>query len=165
MGVSPKGGGTAGRLVWETTRLDGLATTRGLVILAGRRPRGHRRAAGGARPEPATTWKSAHATCAGQHDGLGGFTVLCRFPKREPDSGAVNVTGARTLDDVWLTPGPSPLLRLELPRSPAGAEGRVVGLTQGATGVVLRVEASFPEGEEAALVFGEAERTQPLSAF
>ena len=167
MRVSPRagGGGTSGRLVWETTRLDGVATTRGLVILAGDGGALAAELSMAPAPAPAATWNRASATCAGQHDGLGGFTVLCRFAKGARVTGAANVTGARSLDDVWLMPGPSPLLRLDLPRSPGGAEGRVVGMTQGGKGVVLRVEASFPEGDAPALVIEASERAQPAAVF
>ena len=156
-------GASAGRLVWETTGLDGrgLATERGLVTLRGDGASLTGELQRAASPELVTTWKSAHATCAGQHDGLGGFTALCRFAKGVRVSGAANVTGARSLDDVWLEPGPSPLVRLDLPRSRGGAEGRVIGLTSGATAIVLNVEASFPVGEEATLVFHASERVQP----
>jgi hypothetical protein len=165
MRISPQQGPgrPAGRLIWETTPLDGLATTRGVVLLSsdGDRLEGTLRPA--TPPVAARAWKSAHATCNGQHDGLGGFTVLCRFPRSERVSGAVNVTGDRSLDDAWLMPGPSPLVRLDLPRSPGGAEGRVIGMVQGLTGVVLRVEATFTDGDEPALLFEESERIQPVS--
>ena len=115
-------------------------------------------------PAPAISWKSPRATCSGLHDGLGGFAVLCRFAAGVRVTGVANVTGARSLDDAWLVPGsPSPLVRLDLPRSPGGAEGRVVGMVQGVTGAVLRVEASFFEGEEAALLVRESERRQPVN--
>jgi hypothetical protein len=168
--VSPRPGapqegerGSAGRLIWETTKLDGVATARGLVQLRsdGGSLRGELRAA--AAPLPTASWTSARATCAGQHDGLGGYTVLCRFAKGTRVSGVANVTGARSLDDAWLTPGPSPLARLDLPRSSGGAEGRVIGLTRGTAGVVLRVEATFLEGEEPSLQIQETERAQPVA--
>jgi hypothetical protein len=168
MRVSPKEGGgrAAGRLVWETTHLspiaDDLATTRGLVILAGDGGALGAELRMASTPAPAATWSRARTKCVGQHDGLGGFTVLCRFAKGVRVTGAANVTSARSLDDVWLTPGQSPLVRLDMPRSPGGAEGRVVGITQGIKGVVLRVEASFPEGDPPALVVEESERAQPV---
>lgn len=163
--ISPRAGrgGPAGRLIWETTPLEGLETTRGTVLL---------RSDGGTLagtlqrampPTPARAWQSPRATCRGQHDGLGGFSVLCRFARAVRVSGAVNVTGARSLDDAWLVPGPSPLVRLDLPRSPGSAAGRVIGMTQGLTGVALRVEATFVDGEEPALLYEESERAQPVS--
>ncbi len=88
--------------------------------------------------------------------------MLCTFAKGVRVTGVANVTGAHALDDAWLVPEKSPLVRLDLPRSPGGAEGRVIGLVQGVTGVALRVEASFAEGEAPALVFGESERAQPV---
>jgi hypothetical protein len=159
--ASPGKGEAAGRLIWETTRVDALETTRGVVMLAGDGASLSAELQAARPPEPAVAWESAHARCAGQHDGLAGFTVLCRFATGVRVSGVANVTGARSLDDAWLVPGPSPLVRLDLPRSPGGAEGRVIGLTKGGTGVVLCVEASFAEGEVPALVLHEAERSQP----
>jgi hypothetical protein len=162
MRVSPQRGrgGAAGRLIWETTPLNGLATTRGVVLLTSDGDRVQAALRLAMPPIPAPSWESTHATCRGQQDGLGGFTVLCRFPSTVRVSGAVNVTGARSLDDTWLVPGRSPLVRLDLPRSPGGTEGRVIGMVQGFTGVVLRVEASFVEGDEPALLYGESERAQ-----
>ena len=153
------------RLIWETTRLKTLDTMRGIVAvsLAGREL--HAELLPADRPESAGGWKSALATCAAQHDGLGGFTVLCRFAKGARHVGAANVTGARSLDDVWVTSGPSPLVRLELPYQAGGAQGRVIGFSHGMNAVALRVEASFPEGEPATLVIDEAQRGQPSAPF
>lgn len=153
--------GVRDRLIWEATRPGTLETTRGIVKLT---------ATGGAlaaelqQADPiraAGAWKSAVATCAAQHDGLGGFTVLCRFPKGVLHVGAANVTGARSLDDVWVTSGPSPMVRLDLPYQPDGAEGRVIGFSHGLRSVALRAEASFPDGEAATLMIDEAQRAQP----
>lgn len=151
------------RLVWETTNPTTLATTRGLVSLT--LSGGSMRAAlSSARdPEPAGAWKSKRATCAAHRDGLGGFTVLCRFAKGVQHVGVANVTGARALDDAWITAGSSPIVRLDLPRRPGGAEGRVIGFTSGRSGIALRAEASFPEGEAATLLLEESERVQPLA--
>ncbi len=159
--AQPGEGATAGRLVWETTRPDSLETTRGVVLLSGDGERLSAELRAARAPEPAEAWASQRARCAAQHDGLGGFTVLCGFAKGVRVTGVANVTGAYSLDDVWLVPGPIPVVRLDLPGSPDGAEGRVIGLVQGVTGVALRVEASFPEGEAASLLFGESERVQP----
>ncbi len=156
----PGGGEVAGRLIWETTALDGLATTRGVVLLRGEGDRLQATLRLATPPLPARSWESPHAACRGQHDGLGGFTVLCGFTGKLRVTGAVNVTGARSLDDTWLVPGRSPLVRLDLPRSPGGVEGRVIGMVRGSTGVVLRVEASFVEGEEPSLLYEESERLQ-----
>lgn len=155
--------GVRDRLVWETTRPATLETTRGIVELTA--------GAGGLRAElhradpirAAGAWKSALATCAAQHDGLGGFTVLCRFAKGARHVGVANVTGARSLDDVWVTAGPSPLVRLDLPIQSGGAQGRVIGFSHGNSSVVIRAEASFPEGEAATLVIDEAQRGQPAA--
>jgi hypothetical protein len=166
--ISPREGavGVTGRLIWETTRLDGkdgLATERGLVRLTGDGTGLSGTLLSAAPPVPATSWKSPRATCSGLHDGLGGFTVLCHFAKGVRVSGVANVTRARSLDDTWLVPGsPSPLVRLDLPRSPGGADARIAGMVQGATGAVLRAEASFFEGEEATLLVQESERAQPV---
>jgi hypothetical protein len=152
---------TRDRLIWETTKLDGVETTRGVVSIwfEGQEIRSKLLLAPA--PEPAGSFKSAHATCAAHRDGLGGFTVLCRFPRGVRHVGAANVTGARSLDDAWVTGGASPLVRLDLPLAPGAAEGRVIGLSHGASGVVLRAEAAWPEGEQASLVIHESERVQP----
>ncbi len=159
----PGHGGPAGRLIWETTSLGTLETTRGVVLLTsdGDTVSGALRLA--APPVVARGWQSARATCRGQEDGLGGFTALCRFAPGVRVAGAVNVTGARPLDDAWLAARPSPLVRLDLPRSPGGAEGRVIGMVQGLTAVVLRVEATFAEGDAPELLFEESERVQPAA--
>ena len=89
--------------------------------------------------------------------------MLCRFAKGVVHVGAANVTGARSLDDVWVTGGPSPVVRVDLPYLPGGAEGRVIGFSHGLHSVALRVEASFPEGEAATLLIDEAQRAQPAA--
>src|SRR5262249_4905976 len=109
----------------------------------------------------AGSFKSAHATCAGHHDGLGGFTVLCRFAKAARHVGVANVTSARSLDDAWVVGDKAPLVRLDLPLAPGAAQGRVIGFSYGVSGVVLRAEAAWPEGEQASLVIEESERAQP----
>lgn len=156
-------GRAADRLVWETTRPATLGTDRGVITLS---------LAGGTlradivsarAPEPFSEHRSKHATCAAHRDGLGGFTVLCRFAKGTKHIGAANVTGAASQTDVWLTSGPSPIVRLDLPRNEGGAEGRVIGFSFGTTGVVLRAEATFPEGGKAALLLEESSRAQPLA--
>jgi hypothetical protein len=161
----PGRGAAEDRLIWESTRLDTLETTRGLVRLVERSGAITHEVALAAPPAAATSWKNARGSCSGQHDGLGGFTVLCRFAKGARDVGAANVTGARTLDDTWLVPGPAPVVRLDLARAPGSASGRVIGFSHGATGHVLLVEASFPEGEPPALVIHEATRAQPTPLF
>jgi hypothetical protein len=156
----------AGRMIWETTRLDGgeLDTSRGLVVLSGRSGAISPTIRAAAPPAPAASYRSQRAACAGHHDGVGGYAVVCRFARGVVVNGVANVTGAHPLDDAWLVPGPSPLVRLDLPRS-ALAEGRVIGLTQGATGVALRMEATFLEGEEPRLSFQATERVQPAPVF
>jgi hypothetical protein len=163
-----------GALVWETTTLDGRETERGLVRLRGEGGPVAAEIVALPAPEIAGTWKGARASCTSQHDGFSGFTVFCRPAKGVRVTGVANVTSARSLDDAWLVAGTSPLIRLDLARSPGptpdddaapGAEGRVIGLVHGATGIVLTVEASFLDGEQPALVFHEAERTQPTPSF
>ncbi|MFT3767248.1 MAG: hypothetical protein QM820_17255 [Minicystis sp.] len=149
------------RSIWEATRPSTLETTRGLVQLAVTGGAMKATIASARAPEPAGAWKSKRATCAAHHDGLGGFTVLCRFEKVVRHLGVANVTGARTLDDAWMTAGPSPMVRLDLPYRAGGAEGRVIGFSVANTAVVLRAEASFPEGEAATLLLEESDRAQP----
>jgi hypothetical protein len=158
------GGATTGRLVWETTPLEGpITTTRGMVHLAG---------AGGTLsgeivetppPEVATLWNGPHAKCLAYHDGFGGFSVLCRLPKTVRVKGVANLTGRDALEDAWLMP--SGLARFDLARSPSGAEGRVIGLIEGVTAVVLSVEGRFPLKDVPSLMFHESSRRQPVAAF
>jgi hypothetical protein len=159
----PGASGGRDRLVWETTRPNTLETTRGLVQLTVTGGTMRAEIASARAPEPAGAWKSKRATCAAHRDGLGGFTVLCRFAKGIQHLAVANVTGARTLEDAWITAGSSPIVRLDLPRRPAGAEGRVIGFSSGNIGVALRAEASFPEGEAATLLLEESERAQPVA--
>jgi hypothetical protein len=157
----PGAGLAQDRLVWETTRPATLETTRGLVTLTLQGTAMTAQLAAAAPPAPAGAWKSKRAACAAHRDGLGGFAVLCRLERGARHVGVANVTGARVLDDAWLMEGPSPVVRLDLPRRADGAEGRVIGFSWGRAGVALRAEASFPAGEAATLLIEETERAQP----
>ena len=156
------------RLVWEATRISGKdrgapETTRGLVMLSARNGALSAELHRAGEIEAAGAWKSALASCAAHRDGLGGFSVLCRFAKGVQHVGVANVTAARALDDVWVSSGASPVVRLDLPYQAGGAAGRVVGFSFGMSSVALRVEASFPEWEPATLLFDEAQRGQPAA--
>jgi hypothetical protein len=154
------------RLVWETTPRapkggSSPVTTRGFVDVLARAGIVVAKLYAARPPEPAGSFAGPHATCSAHHDGFGGFSALCAFPRGVRVSGVANVTGARALDDAWLVPGPSPLVRLDLARSPGGGEGRVIGLVHGAMGVVLRVEATFRPEEAPTLTVRAGERAQP----
>jgi hypothetical protein len=154
-------GSASAQLIWETTTLDAAMTARGLVALTddGATLSGELQSV--REPEPAASFATHHAKCAAHHDGLGGFSVLCRFPSTVRVTGIANTTGAHALDDAWLVLRASPLVRFDLARAPSGAEGRLVAMVQGGTAVVLTVEARFPAHEEPSLVFHESRRTQP----
>lgn len=147
-------------LVWETTPLSGLTTERGLIAL--RLEGGALRAEAYrvATPEPAGTSSGPHHTCAAHRDLEGGFTVLCRLHHGVRRVSVANLTGTRVLDDAWVTADKDPLVRLDLPLAPGLAEARLVGFVHGATGAVLRAEASWVEGESASLLIDETERRQ-----
>lgn len=164
--ASPKGARAGrARLIWETTDPVTLQTTRGLLRVEVRDGEAVTSLASATPPEPAGQWKSKRATCAAHRDGFGGFTVICRFAKGTQHLGVANVTGAHALEDAFITSGPVPLARLDLPRREGGAEGRIIGFSSGLTGVALRAEATFPEGEPGALLLEESERAQPRPVF
>lgn len=152
------------QMVWETARLDTMAVERGVATITLDGDQARARVAPAAPPEPAGAFTDAHATCVAHRDGASGFTVLCRFGRGARRVGVANVTGVRALDDAWVVAGPSPMVRLDLPLSPGAAEGRVIGFVHGVTGVVIRAEASWPEGEEPTLVFQRTARKQPSPA-
>jgi len=150
-------------LVWETTPLDALTTSRGLVSL---HPEGGELRADlslSAPPEPWGKASGPHHTCAAHRDPHGGFTVLCRLHHGAHRASAANVTGPRVEDHAWVVSGKEPLVRLDLPLFPGLAEARVIGFVHGLTGAVLRAEASWAPGEEPTLVIEEAERDQPVA--
>ncbi len=81
--------GEADPVVWETTKLDTLATVRGTLRLEGAgSPRALTRLVEA--PVPAGRQDGPLHTCAAHEDGAGGFTVLCRVHARAT---AANVTG------------------------------------------------------------------------
>jgi len=151
-------------VVWEATRLDTLATTRGTLRLeaplAGQpkpRPLIHLAEA----PVAAGREERRLHVCSAHEDGAGGFSVLCQV-RANPT--AANVTGDDEKADVWVTAGSggSPVVRLDLPASPAGVEARMVGYAAGADGVVIRAEASRVAGEaQPVLTLFSADRPQP----
>jgi hypothetical protein len=155
---------TTGRLVWETTPLEGpIETTRGFVHLTGAGEKLSGEIVETSPPEVATLWNGPHARCFAYHDGFGGFSVLCRLPKTVRVRGVANLTGRSALDDAWLMP--SGLARFDLARSPSGAEGRVIGLIEGVTAIALSLEARFPVKDEPSLMLHESSRRQPVAAF
>jgi hypothetical protein len=153
------------RLFWETTALDTLATARGFLSLSLDPETKNLRAAASLSSPPASagTFSGRHYTCAAHDDGDSGFVVLCRLPSNLRQVSAANVTGPRVLDGVSIARGKSILVRLDLPRSPSGAEARIIGFVHGATGSVLRAEATWPDDGPGTVFVEMAERSQPLS--
>ena len=150
-------------LVWEATHFDTLVTTRGTVrlqaaIAGAAKPRALVHLA--EPPVPAGREERARHLCEGHEDGAGGFAVLCRV---QAVPSAANVTGDDAKADVWVAADrPAPVVRLDLPASPAGVEARMVGYAVGAQGVVVRAEASRVAGEDRpALALLSADRAQP----
>jgi hypothetical protein len=145
-------------VVWETTNLATLATTRGTLRLSGGGvPQAKLRMAEA--PVVAGREERRLHTCQGEEDGFGGFTVLCRV---RAGATAANVTGSGVHQDVWASWGEESVLRLDLPASASGVEARVVGYSAGADGVVIRAEASRVAGEERpVLTILSADRAQP----
>ncbi len=152
-------GGEAEPVVWETTKLDTLATVRGTLRLDGAgKPRATLHVVEA--PVPAGRQDGPLHTCAAHEDGAGGFTVLCRVHAR---ASVANVTSEETSADVWVAGHEAtPVVRLDLPASPAGFEARVMGYSHGVEGVVVRAEASRAAGEErSVLALLASERAQP----
>jgi hypothetical protein len=158
--VDARGGEAA--LVVETTPLGALATWRGLLSLTRDGATLRARLAPAAPPRAAGAWSGPHHACAAHGDGSGGFAVLCRL-RGASRVAAANVTGPRAGDGAIVVSGKEPLVRLDLPRSPDGAEARVIGFVHGRTGSLLRAEAVWVEGEAPTLSMAIAERDQPLS--
>ena len=156
--------GDAEPVIWETTRLDTLATVRGTIhvegLEAGGKPLARLRLAEA--PVPAGREARRLHTCAAHEDGAGGFTVLCRVRARP---GAASVTGDDDKADVWVVPADATgasVARLDLPASSAGVAARVLGYSAGVDGVVVRAEASRVAGEpRPVLSLLSAERAQP----
>jgi hypothetical protein len=146
-------------LVWEASRFDTLATTRGTLRLDGAAtPHALVRLAEA--PVPAGRDERQRHVCEAHEDGAGGFAVLCRV---QGIPSAANVTGDDAKADVWVAADRmAPVVRLDLPASPAGVEARMMGYAAGGEGVVVRAEASRVAGEERpVLTLLSADRIQP----
>lgn len=152
----------AGQIAWEATKLGTLVTDRGFLSIhvegASLRVEGSLAAP----PEPIAASRSAHHDCSAHRDTTGGFAVLCLLPK-EAVVAAANVTGHEALQDVWVAPGKSPLVRVDFPIAPGMAEGKVITSLRGQRLSVLRVETIWPEGEEPSISFHRDEREQPAA--
>jgi len=150
--------GTTEPVVWETTRIDTLATVRGTLRIEGAgSPRAALKLAEA--PAPAGRAEGQLHMCAAHEDGAGGFTVLCRIRSMAT---AANVTGDDARDVYAVGVDGATLVRMDLPVSPSGFAASVVGYPVGADGVVLRAEASRVAGEDRpVLTMLAAERPQP----
>jgi hypothetical protein len=148
-----------GPLVWETTSLDSLATTRGLVEL----DREGARLALADAPVPLGREIRPLHRCDSYEDGLGGFTVLCRVERVVE---AENVASADPAEGVVVIPGRTTVVRLDLPATPGAADARVIGYADGRMGHVIRAEASLLPGEaKPSLAVFSSERIQPVIPF
>jgi len=148
--------GEAAPIVWETTDPVTLVTTRGLIELDGDGARLRLTAP----PEViASETRRLHA-CRAHDDTAGGFAVICRT---RDFASALNVTGGEA---PWIAARASrTLVRVELTPEPGAADALVLGYADGATGVVVRAEASRVAGEDRpVIVIQSAERPQPSAA-
>jgi hypothetical protein len=149
---------TADPIVWETTKLDTLETTRGTLRFEGdARPVPRLRLA--EPPAAAARDEQKHHTCVSHEDGEGGFTVLCRV---FGNATAASVTGDDPKAGVWVVGTGSRVVRMDLPAPTSGAEARIVGYANGADGILIRAEATRAEGEDRpSLAILSADRSQP----
>jgi hypothetical protein len=147
-------------VIWETTKLDTLETTRGTLRIEGdTKPLARIRLA--EPPVPAVREEEGLHTCVSHEDGAGGFTVLCRV--RAAGATAASVTGDSPKADVWVAGHGAPVVRMDLPAPTEGVEARVVGYATGALGVVIRAEATRVAGEDrASLAILSSDRPQPM---
>jgi hypothetical protein len=131
-------------LVWESTGLDGLSTTRGTLRLDGA---GHAalRLATPPRLVGAIEKHQRHS-CQAQDDGFGGQSVLCRV---EAWVTAANLGAADPGENIaYARPeGSAKLVRFDFPAGGPSVTAMVLGYTDGLDGVVVRAEQSFLPGE------------------
>jgi hypothetical protein len=105
-------------------------------------------------------------TCASYRDTRTGFTVVCQLHRGAWRVGVANLTGENPSQDVWATPGEEPTVRLDLPIAKGGAEARLLGYISGGTGIAIRAEASWIEGEdEPSITLGVVERKDSSGFF
>lgn len=147
-------------LVWESTGLDGLVTTRGTLRLDGA---GHAalRLATPPRLVGEIEKKKRHS-CQAQDDGFGGQSVLCRV---EAWVTAANLGAADPGENIaYARPeGSAKLVRFDFPAGGPGVTAMVLGYTDGLDGVVVRAEQSFLPGEAGpSLTLLSDVRRQPL---
>ena len=154
-------GGQATSLVWETTRLDNLETSRGRILLGGE---GRPDAVATLAAPPVVTAIQAgrRHRCEAYPDGHGGFAVLCLVRREGDHVAAANATDADLSAGVWVVSGGSTVVRFDL-SGERPLESRIVGYLDGAgKAVVVRAESSRVAGEGAAeLSLSATERAQP----
>jgi hypothetical protein len=145
-------------IVWETTKLDTLATTRGTIDVDGA---GVAHVTGGDAPrDVAEDVKRGHR-CRGHEDGAGGFTVLCRTGPIVAVRNLATDEQLSGITTVGLT-----LVRLDLPARPDRPDAFVIAYVDRSARVVVRAEASRVPGEtSASLALASADRDQPVRAF
>ncbi len=145
--------------VWESTSVETLETTRGLVHFdADGRPRLRL-----ADPPVALGREADHLhACRSQDDGEGGFTVICGVVG--VTTTVLDVTGTSPEDlTASFSTGGGVLARFDFPARPGSVDGRVLHYQSGRTNVVVRVEESWLAGEDRpSLVVLPSERDQPF---
>jgi hypothetical protein len=143
-------------VIWETTKLDTLATARGTLRIEG----GAARIRMAEPPVAAAGEQRRLHTCVSHEDGAGGFTVICGV---RSGATAASVTGGDPKAGVFGA-GTSPrVVRMDLPAPSEGVEARVLGYSAGIDGVVIRAEATRAAGEDrASLAILSSDRPQPM---
>jgi hypothetical protein len=151
-------------ITWETTRFGTFAIERGTLRLVDEGGSIGVKLSESPPPSPVSVEKRQLHTCASYRDTQSGFTVVCQLDKSAWRVGVANLTAEKPSEDVLATPGEAPTVRLDLPLVQGGAESRLLGYISGATGIAIRAEASWIEGEdEPSITIGVVER--PDSSF
>jgi hypothetical protein len=153
--VEPGGTG-ATPIVWETTKLDTLETTRGTIGVGGG---GEVQVAVAEAPLPVAEEAKRGHRCRAHEDGDGGFAVVCRTG---PTVALRNLTSGAPMDGVTTVTHGATFVRLDLPAPRERPNAFVIAYVDGLSRVVIRAEASLVAGEEkASLALVSANRQQP----
>jgi hypothetical protein len=145
-------------IFWETTQIDTLETTRGVLRVRGERAQVVVTDA----PVPVPVEVAAphpHHDCRAQDDGMGGLTLLCRITRA---ANAASLSGAEVPDTWVASVAERSVVRMDFVLCPGSVDARVFGYFDDGKAVVVRVEGSFLPGETGpSLAVLAAERVQP----
>jgi hypothetical protein len=150
------GGTGEAPVVWETTQVKTLETTRGTIDVGGGGE--VRVAAVGVPPAVAEEGKRGHR-CRAHEDGSGGFAVVCQ-------TGAIaaarHVSSDAPQDGLTMV-REGTFVRLDLPAPVGRPEAFAIAYVDGFSRVVIRAEASMVAGEaKPSLALVSAARVQPM---